>query len=126
MIRKILVVEDNHEILSLMEKKLIDRGYVVHSIREGHHVLPQAKIFCPDCILMDLILPDIDGAEVVRLLQQDQDLKNVKILFISGIVTQATEAPPFVRVGGISYPAIAKPFSIQELVNRIKILSESQ
>ncbi len=125
MIRKILIVDDNQEILSLMGKKLIENGYVVNIVQEGQQVLAKAKIFRPDCILMDIVLPDMDGPEIVRLLQQDQDLKNIRVLFISGLVTGDTQSSPLVRVGSTLYLAIAKPFTIQALVDRIRTLSDA-
>lgn len=124
-IRKILIVDDNQEILSLMGKKLIENGYVVNIVREGQQVLAKAKIFRPDCILMDIVLPDMDGPEIVRLLQQDQDFKDIKVLFVSGLVTMDTQPSPLVRVGSTSYPSIAKPFTIPELVDRIRTLSDA-
>lgn len=125
MIHKILIVDDNQEILSLMAKKLIENGYVVNIVRESQQVLAKAKIFRPDCILMDIVLPDMDGPEIVRLLQQEQEFKDIRILFISGLVTGDTQSPFLVRVGPTSYPAIAKPFTIQELVDRIRTLDDA-
>ena len=117
---KILIVEDDEDVLQTLEKQLMNHGYMAIVARKGMDALDKADIYLPDIILLDLMLPDIDGAEVVKLLKENPRAAKIPILFLSGMVTREEGKELCeVRVGGKDYPAIGKPFSLQELLNGI-------
>ena len=120
--RKILVVDDDEEILQLMEKKLVAQGYQVIRAQLGMEAVEKARSQSPDLILMDIVLPDIDGSEAVKLIQQDPITKNIPVIFVSGILTKGEEGKSFldIKVAGQQYQAFAKPFIFQSLLNEIQ------
>lgn len=121
--KTIFLVDDDEEIVSLLQKKLEMVGYSVVVLTKGEHVLQKAKMIVPNLILMDIVLPDIDGAEVVKSLQEDGATENIPVIFLSGIVTkEQNNAPSEVTVGGKTYKAIGKPFSAQQLLDEIKMV----
>ena len=120
--KKILVVDDDEEILQLVDQKLVAAGYPVISVKTGREAVYKAKDISPGLILMDIVLPDIDGAEAVKELQDDPITKGIPVIFLSGIVTKEEgEEKPGVTVGGTRYPALGKPFSAQELLAMVKM-----
>lgn len=84
-----------------------------------------ARRIVPDLILIDIILPDMEGPEAVRALGEDPLTRNIPVMFLSGIVTREQEGGSSdVRVGERRFKALSKPFSAQELMMEIrKILS---
>lgn len=117
---KVLVVEDEDEVLKVLEKQLMAHGYMAIGARKGMEALEKADIYGPDLILLDLLLPDIDGADVVRLLKDNPRTAQIPVLFLSGMVTREPgKELSEIRVGGKDYPAIGKPFTFQELFNGI-------
>lgn len=117
---KILIVDDEKEILDLIERKLLAQGYQVFKATRGREAVQKAIENNPQLVLVDIVLPDIDGAEVVSLLQANPATQEIPVLFLSGIVTKEEGAPSEVKVGQRMYPAIAKPFTEQELLTEIR------
>ena len=118
--KKILLVDDDEEMLLLIKKKLIDEGYDPIVIHTGKEALSEVESIAPDLILMDIVLPDIDGAEVVKTIQERMLVKDVPIVFLSGIVAGDDGEDPTVTVNGIKYNAIAKPFTSKRLIEEVK------
>ena len=118
--KKILVVEDNKEMLDLISKKLRDEGAEVVSLTQGEEVLETAKTFKPEMVLMDIVLEDIDGAEAVRRLQQEALTQHIPVIFLSGIVTEDTEDnETTIKVGDRVYTALGKPFKFADLLAKL-------
>lgn len=113
---KILVVEDEPALQDTLEYNLIKQGYEVKIAKDGHSALTVAHEFQPDLILLDVMLPGIDGFEVCRILRQDM---NMPIIFLTA---KAEEIDKIVglEVGADDY--LTKPFSIRELLARVKAL----
>jgi len=119
--KKIIIVDDDEEILELIEKKLKGLGYEVLALTRGGKIVEESRQFEPDLILMDIMLPDIDGAEAVKLLQEDRDTTGVPVIFLSGIVTAEDDAPQAeISVGDRHYAALGKPFTVKELLDAIE------
>jgi len=69
---------------------------------------------------MDILMPDLDGAETVKILQENPATRNIPILFISGILIREEGAlETNYKVGGVSYTALAKPFNTHELLTAV-------
>ncbi|NOK58750.1 MAG: hypothetical protein GFH27_549301n222 [Chloroflexi bacterium AL-W] len=112
----ILVVEDEQPILDLITNYLRAEGCTVHVARDGHAALEQARTFHPDLIVLDVMLPGIDGLEVCRLIQQEMDV------YVLMLTARAEEIDKIVglSVGADDY--VTKPFSPRELVMRVKAI----
>lgn len=119
--KKVLVVDDEEKVASLIAKNLEMKGFKVTRALSGREAVSKAKMFLPDLILLDIILPDMDGSEVVQKLKRDAETRSIAVIFLSGIVTQEEGAPDSeVQVGGEPYPALPKPFTIQQLLGKIE------
>lgn len=83
--KKILLVEDDAMLAALLAKQLKKEGFEVVEVLNGLDVLETAKTFNPDLVLLDLILPGLDGFEVLRQIKGDDDLASVPVIVLSNL-----------------------------------------
>ncbi len=119
MANKILIVDDDEGILNLLEKKLVSERYQVFKSICAQDAIAKAKLYLPDLILMDIMLPDLDGPEAIIVLEQDPLTRHIPVIFLSGIITKDITGNTTIKVSGREYPAIPKPVNIKELLNEI-------
>ena len=115
----ILCVDDEEANLKLLEKLLVPRGYVVVSAASGKDALLKIRSQAIDLILLDIIMPGMDGFEVCRQIKEDQKLRNIPVIMITASVVKQD------HVRGIEAGAdefLSKPFDQAEVLARIKIL----
>lgn len=119
--KKILIVDDEEETLRLMDKKLTAEGYHVIRAKSAAEALQKAKSLLPDLILMDIMLPDKDGPAAVQILQTEPTIKDIPVIFVSGILSKADseDVELDLKVAGRSYFAFPKPFTPAALLNKI-------
>ena len=113
---KILIVEDDPDILELLHFNLEKEGYQTFRTENGEQAVVLAQKHTPDLILLDLLLPGIDGLEVCRRLKRDPALQHIPIIMVTA------KGEEMDRVVGLELGAddyIVKPFSIRELILRI-------
>ncbi len=113
---KILIVEDERDIVDLLQYNLQEAGFETDYVRNGADALHRAVEKSPDLILLDLMLPEVDGLIVCRLLKNDPRTKNIPIV----MVTAKTEERD--RIAGLELGVddyITKPFSPKEVVLRV-------
>jgi two-component system OmpR family response regulator len=113
----ILVVDDEPAITDLLATALRYMGYRVSTAASGHAALDTAASTAPDLVVLDVMLPDIDGFEVCRRLRDARDF--VPVIFLSARDSEDDRVTGFVR-GGDDY--VTKPFSLEELTLRIGAL----
>jgi len=113
----ILVVDDTHDNLRLLSKLLIENGYYVRPVSDGKRALSAIQNQLPDLILLDIMMPGMDGYEVCRHLQADERTRNIPIIFISALNEIIDKVKAF-SIGGRDY--ISKPFQEEEVLARIK------
>ena len=120
--KKILVIDDEEELLELISKTLSAEGYEVTTGVTAEEAVNKAKALIPDLLLIDIILPDMEGPEAVRILSENPATSNIPTIFLSGIITRDNDenATTEVRVGGRLYKALSKPFSSQELMVEVR------
>jgi len=113
---KVLVVEDEPALLDTLEYNLVKQGYSVSTAKDGLKALEMARQVNPDLMVLDVMLPGLDGFEVCRILRQEMSLP---ILFLTA---KADEIDKIVglEVGADDY--LTKPFSMRELMARVKAL----
>ena len=114
---KILVIEDEADILELLVYNLQREGYRVLSCRDGDEGLAVALQELPDLILLDLMLPGLDGIEVCRRLKADISSSAIPIIMVSA---KGEESDVVLGLGVGADDYVAKPFSPRELTARIK------
>ncbi len=121
---KILIVDDEAEMSEFLAKELSKEGFTVVQALAGEEAVDKAGSFLPDLILMDILMPNMDGAEAVKELKKDFRTKDIPIIFISGIITQKEIKE--ITVGDRLYPALAKPFTSRQLLTEIsKVMSKT-
>jgi len=119
--KKILIVDDEEKILRLLSKILSSGGFQVIRASNGKEAVQKTREYMPHLILMDILMPDMDGADAVRLIKGDPEIANIPILFLTGIISpQEKSQVPSVNVGGHSYDAIPKPFHFNELISEVR------
>ena len=117
----ILLVDDEEDILALLEKKLVERGFKVITASRGRDAIHKAKLNIPHLILMDIVLPDIGGPEAIKTIKEDPATRHIPVIFLSGIVSKEEEDTKLgVHVDGVRYHAIAKPFLFLDLYLEIE------
>ncbi len=114
---RILVVDDERSIVDLLSTALRYMGYEVATAGDGAGALAQASSAAPDLIVLDVMLPDMDGFEVCRRLRADGDF--VPVIFLTARDAEDDRVTGFIR-GGDDY--VTKPFSLEELTLRIGAL----
>ena len=115
--QKILVVDDEEDILELLKFNLSREGYQVLCAVSGEQALRLVRSENPDLIMLDLMLPGIDGLEVTRRLKNDPDTKNLPIVMLTAKGEEA-DIVTGLELGADDY--ITKPFSPRVLIARIR------
>lgn len=113
----ILVVDDTLENLHLLAGMLRTNGYKVRPVPSGELALSGARGFPPDLILLDIMMPEMDGYEVCKALKADERTRTIPVIFISALSDVLDKVKAF-GVGGVDY--ITKPFQEAEVLARVE------
>lgn len=116
---RLLVVDDDHGIRTLCRRLLEREGYEVTEAADGARALAKIEEEAPDVIIMDAIMPDIDGLEYTRRLKADPDTRLIPVI-IAGARTDATDIVAALEAGADEY--LAKPLNPKELVLRVRTM----
>ena len=114
---KILLVDDDPDILELLEYNLAKENYVLAKAVNGQQALEIAKTFKPNLVILDVMMPILDGIETARQMKLMHELKSTIILFLTARGEEYTEIAAF-EAGGADY--VVKPIKPRALVSRIK------
>jgi DNA-binding response OmpR family regulator len=122
--KKILIVEDEEDIIELLSAIFDDPGgYEVLCARDGEEAFRIAQLNNPDIILLDVILPKLNGYQVCKLIKSDPAMSHTKIIMLSGMV-QNSDRRKAREAGADGY--ITKPFSSTALVEKVEELLRSR
>ena len=112
--KKILIVDDEPGLTRMLKFNLEKRGeYEVMEVNAALHAWKEAKAFRPDLILLDVMMPGVDGGTLAAQLQSDPDLKTVPIVFLTAAVKKSEVLARNGVIGGL--PFLAKPVELSEL-----------
>lgn len=114
---RVLVVEDDLDVRELIGMHLRQRGYRIEEATSGEDALPVARAFRPDLVLLDRMLPVIDGLEICRQLKADPQLGGIPIVMVTAR-SEETDIVAGLQAGADDY--VTKPFRPRELVARIQ------
>ena len=114
--KNILVVEDDSDIRELISFNLKNEGYQVFEANDGEVGIDKARNNNPDLILLDLMLPGIQGLDVCRIIKSDQETKEIPIIMVTAL-GQEEDIVKGLETGADDY--IIKPFSIKVLIARV-------
>jgi len=116
--RKILLVDDEKDFAEFLRLNLSITGkYDVRAVNDGTQAMAFARQFHPDVILLDEIMPGMDGAAVAADLQKDPALKNTPIIFLTAAITEQETRTHAGIIG--EHVFIAKPASVEKIMERI-------
>jgi two-component system phosphate regulon response regulator PhoB len=115
--RHVLLVEDDRDIRDLVEYNLLKEGFRVTSVASGEDAVESARTRTPDLVLLDLMLPGIDGLEVCRILGKDPQTEHVPVVMLTA-KGEESDIVAGLELGADDY--ITKPFSRKVLVARIR------
>lgn len=113
----ILIVDDTPDNLHLLSRMLTRQGYNVRKALSGPMALTAAKTVAPDLILLDIMMPEMDGYEVCQNLKADANTATIPIIFLSALDDVLDKVKGF-QVGGVDY--ITKPFQFEEVLIRVQ------
>jgi two-component system phosphate regulon response regulator PhoB len=116
---KILVVEDDRSLASVLEYNFSSNGYDVFVSNDGQDAINQARLRLPDLVVLDLMVPVIDGLEVCKTLRSESATRNTPIIMLTAKTEESDELVGF-SVGADDY--VSKPFSVKILLQRVKSL----
>lgn len=117
--RRILVVDDEAIITRTLKLYLEGTGsYEVRTENEGSHALQAAREFNPDLIMLDLVMPDTDGATLASEFRGDSELQNIPIIFLTALVSKQEVGAQGKEIGG--HPFLAKPVDPEKVVECIE------
>lgn len=113
----ILIVDDSQENLKLVSSILKDKGYKIALALDGISALKVLEENSIDLILLDIMMPNMDGLETCKIIKQNEKLKDIPVIFLTAMTDIDNTVKGF-QVGGVDY--ITKPFRKEELYARVK------
>lgn len=113
----VLIVDDTPANLDVLSSMLESSGCVVRPAISGEVALKAVRVHLPDLILLDIMMPGMDGFEVCRRLKADPELRDIPVIFISALDEVFDKVTAF-EVGGVDY--ISKPFQVAEVLSRVQ------
>jgi DNA-binding response OmpR family regulator len=120
--KKILVVDDDRDLVELLCFNLKQAGFSVGTALDGVEALKKSRTLQPDLILLDLMLPELDGFAVCEVLRRDPATATIPIIMLTALSTELA------RISGMDHGAndyITKPFSPKRLIARIENLLQT-
>ena len=113
--KRILVVDDEASMTRMLKRSLESTGkYEVRTENSGNAAVAAARAFRPDFILLDVMMPGVDGGELAARLKEEKELQNIPVVFLTAIVEKEETAPTGSDIGGCEY--LAKPVKLEDLV----------
>ncbi|PKV51744.1 response regulator receiver domain-containing protein [Aquimarina sp. MAR_2010_214] len=117
--KKILIVDDEPNIVMSLEYTFKKKNFEVYIARDGGEALQIAEDQIPDIVLLDIMMPNVDGYETLRQIKKNEKLKKTKIVFLSA-KNKADDIEKGLQLGADKY--LTKPFSVKKLVAEINEL----
>lgn len=122
--KRILLVDDEPDFTRFLKAGLERTGlFETRAENQATKALAAAREFRPDLILLDVVMPDLDGAQIASEIRADPNLKDTRVVFLTGIVDQEATGGGVANIGGSLF--IAKPIGLKELIKTLQaILTE--
>lgn len=111
---KILIVDDEVNLTKMLKLNLDEtEKYEIRTLNEGRDAINTIKQFMPDLVLLDVMMPDIQGNEIAEKVTEDSEIKHIKIIFLTALVKKSEIPDEDKKIGGRRF--IAKPVKLDEL-----------
>jgi DNA-binding response OmpR family regulator len=115
-VETILIVDDAPDTLRFLSKLLTQQGYKTRRVINGQLALESARLEPPDLVLLDIMMPGMNGYEVCKRLRQDDRTRHIPVIFLSALDEELDKVQAF-QVGGVDY--VTKPFQVMEVMARV-------
>jgi CheY-like chemotaxis protein len=124
MSRKILIVDDDPTSLRSVESMLTSAGYEVHAILHAQNIEQNVENFAPDLIVMDLIMPNVDGNQAVQKIKSNAAIKDIPVIFLTALqMRDQQRGLEFeVSVENKNYRTLTKPVDAKMLISEVERL----
>lgn len=117
--KKILLVDDENDFTELLAANLEEAGnFKVQQVNDPRQALPTAREFKPDICIIDLVMPKMDGGDVINALKNDRDLAEVPVIMLTALVEESEENPGEAQIRG-GLPFVSKTSDLQVIINAI-------
>ena len=117
--KRILIIDDEEDFTEIVKFNLEKTGkYEVRTEDKGINGLAAVRAFRPDLILLDILMPDMNGSDVAIQIKNDESVKDIPIVFLTAVMTKEEVASYGEVIGG--HPFIAKPVSVESLIDCIE------
>jgi DNA-binding response OmpR family regulator len=120
---KILLIEDDKILLEMYQDKFTHEGFEVLTANEGQEGFNKIKTFRPDIVLLDLIMPKVNGFEFLKLVKADPTLKNIPILVLTNIFADAED---LVKNWGVEYFLLKSNYTPENIMDKVKEIVASK
>lgn len=117
--KKILIVDDDPSIVLSLEFLMVKNGFQVFIARNGNEAIEIIKAQVPHIIILDIMMPDVDGYDVCRFIRQNDDWEGIKVVLISA-KSKKEDIDKGLSLGASKY--LTKPFSTRELLKTVQEL----
>ena len=117
---KILLIDDEVDFTELLAANLEESGYEVHQINDPTKALAKARSFHPDICIIDLVMPRMDGGDVVSALKDDFALSKTPVLMLTALVEENPDDPGELQMKG-GLPFVSKTSDLEVIINAIKV-----
>jgi two-component system alkaline phosphatase synthesis response regulator PhoP len=117
--RKVLIADDEPDILEILKYNLVNEGYQVVTAKDGDEAVEKAKIFLPDLIVLDIMMPKKSGVQVCEVLRGQSAFRNTLIIFLTALNDESTQIRGL-ETGADDY--VSKPISPRVFISRVNAL----
>ena len=117
---KILLIDDEIDFTELLAANLEESGYEVRQINDPTKALAEARKFQPDICIIDLVMPRMDGGDVVSALKDDFSLSKTPVLMLTALVEENPDNPGELQMKG-GLPFVSKTSDLEVIINAIKV-----
>ncbi len=121
--KKILFIEDEEALHKTLGAKLVEQGYSLELATDGLAGMEKVKTFKPDLIILDLILPKMNGFDFLEMIKQDPDLKKIPIIVLTNLEA-SNDVQKAIELGATTY-LVKSNYSLDEVSEKIKLAIEN-
>lgn len=116
---KVLLIEDEESLRNLYTKSLVNCDFKVETATDGGDALIKLTQYKPDVIVLDIVMPNMDGMEVLKIIKNDPKLKRIPVLMLTS-VTDINKMKQCLEMGAMGY--VTKGNSSEEIVQRVNLI----
>jgi DNA-binding response OmpR family regulator len=121
-----MIIDDDKDLPEIIKAILLNEGYQVSIYHDAESAIEDVRTQKPDLILMDVMLPGLNGAEAIKEIRKDPVNKNIPVIFLTGLVSgrDSDLKEAGIHVDGLKFQTLGKPFETRELLALVKSMLE--